>query len=235
MLKTEPGQLSLLKLAELACWCAGTLLSAAFVSQVVVGEVRRNEGVAEAEASWSRAPAPLMSELPGGELLPEPDLETPDQALWSSSRIATWQASLERGPRTPLAVLDIPEIGLEVPVFSGRMDRGPVWIPGTAMPGEPGNVGVSGHRDGYFRSLKDAAVGQALVLRTPAGELRYRVDEIRIVDPIEVEVLDPTEVPTLTLVTCYPFYFLGPAPQRFIVRARLETPANLAFTENEES
>lgn len=227
-------RLPLLKLAELACWTVGALLSAAFLSQVVMGEARRNEGLAEAESNWSRAPAPLLSVLPGGNASLEPGPEAPNQALWSDSRIAAWQASLDRGQRTTLAVLDIPEIDLEVPVFSGAMDRGPVWIPGTALPGEPGNVGISGHRDGYFRSLKDVAVGQALVLRSPAGESRYRIDDIRIVDPIDVEVLDPTDTPTITLVTCYPFYYLGPAPQRFIVRARLEEPANLASTEIEE-
>lgn len=233
-MKKEAGKLSCLKLAEVACWSAGLILCAAFVSQVVLGEVRRTDGIAEAEMNWSRAPAPLLSALPGGAETVKPTLETPDQALWSRSRVAAWQESVERGPRTTLAVLDIPEIGLEVPVFSGRMDRGPVWIQGTALPGETGNVGISGHRDGYFRSLKDAAVGQALLLRTPAGETRYRIDDIRIVDPIDVEVLDPTDEPTITLVTCYPFYFLGSAPQRFIVRARMDEPANLALSENKE-
>lgn len=87
------------------------------------------------------------------------------------------------------------------------------------MPGEPGNLGVAGHRDGYFRVLKDIALGDEIRITTMRGPESFVVQELSIVDPTAVEVLDPTEQQSVTLVTCYPFYFVGHAPERFIVRA----------------
>jgi sortase A len=149
-----------------------------------------------------------------------------DQSLWSEGRIAKYKESLSLPFAPPLAVLRVPKIALEVPVLAGidelTLNRAVGAIPGTAAPGESGNVGIAGHRDGYFRGLKDLAAGDWLEVETLAGKREYRVTSIRIVDPSEVEVLAPAAQPTLTLVTCYPFYFVGNAPQRFIVRA--ETP-----------
>ena len=150
-------------------------------------------------------------------------LRTADQSLWSEGRIAKYRQSLTQNFAPPLAVLRIPKIGLEVPVLPGidepTLNRAVGAIPGTALPGEPGNVGIAGHRDGYFRGLKDLATGDRLELETLAGRVEYSVTSIRIVEPTAVEVLAPTPQPVLTLVTCYPFYFVGNAPQRFIVRA----------------
>ena len=87
------------------------------------------------------------------------------------------------------------------------------------MPGAQGNLGIAGHRDGFFRGLKDIAPGDTLELETTAGREFYVVDDIRIVGPEEVSVLAGTPNQTITLVTCYPFYFVGSAPQRYIVRA----------------
>jgi sortase A len=92
-------------------------------------------------------------------------------------------------------------------------------IPGTGMPGEPGNVGLAAHRDTFFRPLQNIRRGDAITLTTLAGEYRYRVVSTKIVSPLDVGVLDPSGSEVLTLVTCYPFYFIGPAPSRFIVRA----------------
>lgn len=90
------------------------------------------------------------------------------------------------------------------------------------MPGDTtGNVGLAGHRDMHFRKLKDVAPGDTIQVRTLSGRFDYLVDSIRIVGPRDVEVLKPTRNPTLTLVTCYPFYYLGRAPRRFIVHASL--------------
>jgi len=86
-------------------------------------------------------------------------------------------------------------------------------------------LGVAGHRDGFFRSLKDIRVGAVLYLDTPSDTLAYRVVSTEIVDPADVNVLAATDTATLTLVTCYPFYFVGPAPKRFIVRAQRLTTA----------
>ncbi|MEE4190113.1 MAG: class D sortase [Halieaceae bacterium] len=209
------------------------LLCGAFLAHSVAGELQRSEGIARAEATWAVGQATVAAPIDAAPAVPKQAgsltlaTSTPDQSLWSPSRIAAWEAS---APQPVLAVLEMPSLGLEVPVFEGDMEHGPAWIAGTARPGEVGNAGISGHRDGYFRVLKDAAVGDRLQLRTAAGLKHYVVDDIRIVDPLDVEVLDPTDDPIVTLVTCYPFYYVGSAPQRYIVRARLEQSPDTAAT-----
>ena len=152
-----------------------------------------------------------------------------DQALWSEARIAKYNETLSQAFAPPLAVLRIPKIGLEVPVLPGTdeltLNRAVGAIAGTALPGEVGNVGIAGHRDGFFRGLKDVESGDRLELETLAGKQEYRVTSIRIVDPSEVHVLAPTPRPVVTLVTCYPFYFVGRAPQRYIVQAEAQSSA----------
>lgn len=159
--------------------------------------------------------------------LAEPEVQ--DFRLWAPERIQAYQASLREQGCAPTAVLRIPSIGLEVAVLEGTDDltlnRAVGRIAGTARPGEAGNVGIAGHRDGFFRVLKDLAPDSPLELETLDGRrLCYRVSEIRVVRPSAVEVLDPTPEPSVTLVTCYPFYFAGSAPERFIVRAVLAPP-----------
>lgn len=93
-------------------------------------------------------------------------------------------------------------------------------IPGTALPGEDGNVGLAGHRDTFFRQLKDVKIDDEIQISTPLSNFNYQVVSLRIVDPENVAVLAPSGENLLTLVTCYPFYFVGPAPKRWIVKAR---------------
>jgi sortase A len=100
-----------------------------------------------------------------------------------------------------------------------NLNRGLGWIEGTAPPGGKGNSGIAGHRDGFFRPLKDIALNDVIDLKTHDGMHRFVVQDLQIVDPSNVSVLDPSREPTITLVTCYPFYFVGSAPKRFIVRA----------------
>ncbi len=146
-----------------------------------------------------------------------------DQADWSPGRIDGYNESLQADAGPAIAVLRIPTIDLEVAVLSGTDDvtlnRAVGHIEGTAWPGQTGNVGLAGHRDGFFRGLKDVGPGDPIELLTATTTESWIVDEIRIISPEEVEVLQPTEAPTLTLVTCYPFYFIGSAPERYIVRA----------------
>jgi sortase A len=148
---------------------------------------------------------------------------TPDQSLWSPERVSAWRKALLEPAPPPLAVLRIPKIRLEVAVMPGTddrtLDRAVGHIEGTAQPGTDGNFAVAGHRDGFFRGLKDIAPGDVIEVDTMHGEAIYHVDRIWVVDPEDVWVLDPTPTRTLTLVTCYPFYFVGPAPRRLIVRA----------------
>ena len=92
-------------------------------------------------------------------------------------------------------------------------------IPGTSLPGQKGNVAIAGHRDTFFRGLRNIHRGDAITLTTLKGSYRYRVDSTEVVDPQDAEVLYESDDATLTLITCYPFYFVGSAPRRFIVRA----------------
>ena len=148
---------------------------------------------------------------------------TPDQALWSQERISAWRKALSEGGPPPLAVMRIPKIRLEVSVLPGTddhtLDRGVGHIADTALPGTDGNAGIAGHRDGFFRGLKDVNPGDVIELETLNGKDVYRIERTWLVYPEDVSVLDPTPTRALTLVTCYPFYFVGSAPQRFIVRA----------------
>ncbi len=139
----------------------------------------------------------------------------------------------------PLGILTIPKIGLEVPVLEGidtmTLDRGAGRIPGTALPGQPGNIGIAGHRDGFFRGLKDISTGDTIIFSTLDSRNTYAVESIRIVNPGDVKVLGPTPKPSLTLVTCYPFYFVGVAPRRFVVHATLKETAGLSRTSSPNS
>lgn len=124
-----------------------------------------------------------------------------------------------------IARLEGPSVGLSATVLEGTAEptlrRGAGHIEGTAFPGSPGNVGIAGHRDTTFRPVRHLKLGDPLVLVTADRAFAYRISETLIVDPKDVYVLDPTEHPTLTLVTCYPFTFIGSAPRRYIVRAEL--------------
>jgi sortase A len=148
-----------------------------------------------------------------------------DFSLWSEKRVRAYKAALAMKFDTPLAVLSIPRIGVEVPVFDGTDDlilnRGAGRIAGTAKPGQPGNLGIAAHRDGFFRGLKDVRMGDQIKLQVQNDELLYAVDDIEIVQPTDVTVLRNRPSPSLTLVTCYPFYFVGDAPQRYIVHASI--------------
>ena len=120
--------------------------------------------------------------------------------------------------------IEIPRLLLSVVVVEGvdktSLRRAVGHIPGTALPGEAGNVGLAGHRDTFFRPLKDVKIKDEIQVSTLKGNFKYEVVSLRIVEPENVGVLAPSGENVLTLVTCYPFYFVGPAPKRWIVRAR---------------
>jgi sortase A len=152
-----------------------------------------------------------------------PVVSPPDFLLWSEQRIKHYEESLGDKLAPPLAVIRIDRIRVEAPVLEGTDDltlnRGVGHIAGTAMFGQNGNVGLAGHRDGFFRGLKDIKVGDRVDLEEPGRVETYTVDSFRIVNPADVSVLRSSGTPALTLVTCYPFYYIGSAPQRFIVHA----------------
>jgi len=125
-----------------------------------------------------------------------------------------------------LGRLEAPSVQMSAAVLEGTDDgtlrRGAGHIEDTPFPGQSGNIGIAGHRDTVFRPLRDIKIGDSITLTTAGGTYRYRVSRTLIVGPDDAYVLDPTGKPTLTLVTCYPFEFVGHAPQRFIVQATVE-------------
>jgi sortase A len=141
------------------------------------------------------------------------------------------QAKLLGPPKIPPASvvsgligrIEIARLGLSAIVVEGddgkTLRRAAGHVPGTALPGQPGNIGITGHRDTFFRPLRNIQVDDVITLTTSQGEYRYRVVSTKVVSPEDVAVLDSTGGEILTLVTCHPFYFVGAAPNRFIVRA----------------
>ena len=125
--------------------------------------------------------------------------------------------------------VEIPKLNLSAVVFQGTdasvLDRGVGHLDGSPLPGQTGNVVLAAHRDTFFRSLKDIARGDVISVSTTAGSRNYAVESTEVVAPDETRVLNATNTPTLTLITCYPFYYVGHAPKRFIVHARdLQAP-----------
>jgi sortase A len=184
-------------------------------------ELRKFAALESTAASGQRDEVlPQAGGSPSGMEFPEVEF-----GLWSQRRVQAYRDSLAGQSGAPLGVLRILKIHLEVPVLDGTdevtLNRGVGRIAGTARPGERGNAGIAGHRDGFFRGLKDVATGDVIELKTLKGTDRYVVDRIQIVTPNDVDVLRPGPVPLVTLVTCYPFYFVGSAPKRYIVTASL--------------
>ena len=193
-------------LAETVAWATGITCLVAAGARYVHGTTASQQGIA------------MFAELQASALD-----EGVDLSLWSEARISAWREASKLARSAPLAVLRIPRIQLEVPVLEGAdevtLNQGAGHIPGTALPGADGNSGIAAHRDGFFRGLKDVRVGDLVELETLRGTATYRIDVLSIVGPDDVTVLRPTAHRSLTLVTCFPFYFVGPAPKRSIVRA----------------
>ena len=219
---------------ELLCYAAGVVLSGFFVVQLAQGEVERQSGISEfqqaadahiAESSIT-TPQPA-ADATATEFAFEQSVGEPDTSLWAAGRVADYQASLQAELPPVVGVLEIPSVGVKVPVYQSNselvMDRGAGIIDGMAYPHEPGNIGISGHRDGYFRALKDIKVGDPILLETLEGPKRFHIAATEIVAISDKRLLRDTSDQTVTLVTCYPFYFVGHAPKRFIVTAALDT------------
>ncbi|MGO4879670.1 MAG: class D sortase [Bryobacteraceae bacterium] len=140
------------------------------------------------------------------------------------------EAGAAAAPRADSLIgrIEIPRLLLSVVVAEGigrtTLRRAVGHIPGTALPGEAGNVGLAGHRDTFFRPLKDLKIKDEIRFSTLKGDFEYEVESLRVVAPDNVGVLAPSGENVLTMVTCYPFYYVGPAPKRWIVRARQVSP-----------
>ncbi len=148
----------------------------------------------------------------------------PDKSLWNAARIDDYEVALAEEGAPPLALLTINRLGVKVPVYNGtdefNLDRGLGRIRGMARIHEDGHLGISGHRDGFFRVLKDIEAGDRIMLRSASRSEVFEVRDFTIVDKHDDRILhEESDDRRLTLVTCYPFYFVGSAPQRFIVHA----------------
>jgi sortase A len=222
----------LLRSIERLFLSVGLILICAYVGMRLYGYVASRAVIAAfAQASSAVSPAHSGSDTGGGEAA-----AGVDTSQWSDKRIRAYNASLGHVFGTPVALLSIPKLQLEVPVFEGTddltLDRGVGRIVGTAHPGQPGNLGIAGHRDGFFRGLKDIARGDEIKLVLPDAVATYVVDQITVVTPQDVSVLQPGPVSSLTLVTCFPFYFVGSAPERYIVSASLRADSQPAVRGN---
>lgn len=131
-------------------------------------------------------------------------------------------------------LLEIPSLGVRAPLYADtreiNLNRGAGLIPGMAEPGEGGNLGVAAHRDGTFRPLENIRVGAAIEVRTADFHYTYHVTSITVVDRTNAALLRHTDEPAITLVTCYPFRFVGPAPRRFVVRGLLDSTREAAVS-----
>ena len=208
---------------EAALFILGIALLAVYFQVRASSEGQRADGV----QAFLEATGSTDATIEGGGAKEQfYSIAPPDQELWSAKRKADYAASLKTSADLPLALLTIDHLGIQVPVYNGadelNLNRGVARIKGTGQVGGEGNLGIAGHRDGFFRALKDISLDDVIHLQTHNGMETFRVSSINIVNPDDVSVLAPTEGSTMTLVTCYPFYFVGHAPKRFIVKAEAE-------------
>ena len=186
-------------------WGGRVLISAGLFSLGYVGLVFVQAKLYDSDAQqFVSRPLPDSQ----GGLSPQPEVQPPESSLIEGQI---------------LGHLEISSLGVSAAVLQGTTSRtlrhGVGHIHGTAFPGAPGNSALAGHRDTFFRALKDVHEGDEIELKTPTASTRYLVDWARVVSPEDNSALDPTRESALTLVTCYPFYFIGAAPERFVVRA----------------
>lgn len=155
---------------------------------------------------------------------------------WSAARRAAYERWSRGAVPAAIASLKLPGDGSGIPVFAGaeepQLTLGAGHLRETSPIHGDGNTAIAGHRDGFFRSLDRLAVGDELRLEGAHASRTYRVTDLLIVEPRDVWVLEETPVPTLTLITCHPFYYVGRAPNRYVVRAEVIGEAISSTTES---
>jgi LPXTG-site transpeptidase (sortase) family protein len=189
-----------LRAVQWVCLSIGAVLCSLHAAALVGGEMGRRKDVAQ----FMRAK------------------QSPDQSLWSQARARAFAMSQRAVTDEPIALLRIPSLSLVVPVYATsselHLNRGVGLIERMSQPDAAGNVGIAGHRDGFFRVLKDISTGSIIEVQTRTRVRRYSVVSTAVVDAADRRLLADTVDSTVTLVTCHPFYYLGSAPRRFIVR-----------------
>ncbi len=214
-----------LRLLEIILWCVSAVMLGAVVWMIVDREVFQ----AYTEWAFDRALETLGREKPTttGDDLKEftPDKPAPGEGIpHVEIPPPGWKPRWRPKPESVLGRIEIPRLGVRAMILAGTSDRAlrraVGYIEGTALPGEGGNTGLAGHRDTFFRPLRDIRKKDIIRVRTLGSMFEYIVENIQIVGPKDIKVLKPDGRPLLTLVTCYPFNYVGSAPKRFIVRAR---------------
>lgn len=204
----------MLKFLERSCFLLGTVLIAGYA-------------IAHLDRTTQRSAALETFHAVQARIVPNEA-----RASWSEDFTRNYEQAIALEAGETVAVLSIDALGIEVPVFDSTdevaLNRGAGHIEGSTLPGEHGNVAIAGHRDGFFRGLKDIEPGMSIRLLSLNGWQEFVVTGLSVVDPLDVGVLSQDGEPRLTLVTCFPFYYVGPAPDRFIVSARLVAPTSVA-------
>jgi sortase A len=224
----------LLRAAEIFFWVAGAILLGCYAF------VYLDRSVYQAYQEWAfdrrlqNEPAPVpgfvLHALGNSQRPPAGEGASAGDEPAFSKPVPPQPAAPAHKPRAAvpsasiIGRIEISSAGVRAIIVDGTANeslrRAVGHIEGTALPGEPGNVGLAGHRDTFFRGLRNVQKDDAIVIRTLEGTYEYRVSSLQIVGPDDVEVLQASAAPTLTLVTCYPFDYVGPAPRRFVVQAR---------------
>ena len=178
--------------------------------------------------AWSWLDAGLYQTLQGRQLKALLGSRSHDSPALLPEGIAASTRSQAR-TRGLVGRIAIERLGIDAIVAEGTrsrtLRRAVGHVSGTAFPGEPGNVALAGHRDTFFAGLRNVRPGDRIEMTTPDGQFEYRVVSRSVVGPERGEVLAATDTPTLTLITCFPFQYVGPAPERLIVRARPSIPS----------
>ena len=218
---SENSRKVLLRILESGFLMTGVFLLVSFVLLSAWGSYQAHSDIQSFEqAVAAEQGTGVQAAAKGTKYAPEPDYSS-----WSSQRISDYHESNAQRDDPPLAIMSIARLDLKVPVYNGtdeiNLNRGAGRIKGTGWIDSPGNLGIAGHRDGFFRVLKDIEIGDSIDMLTHQGSTEFVVSSITIVDPTDVSVLATTDDQSITLVTCYPFYFVGHAPKRYIVKGEL--------------
>lgn len=214
-----------LRILEYICWAAGLVLVMVFFAGRFSQISQAEESVKQFESGIFLAQIPAAIATPASVDVAHfpPYIDRINTDLWSDKRKTQYEDRKGKSLLLPEAVLYVDDLKLVVPVFPGAgedsLSRGAGWIKSTTAVDEKGNIGLAAHRDSFFRPLKDIQIGQKIRIKTSRGERHFEVKQLSVVDPSQIEVLQPIQESRLTLVTCYPFYHVGKAPKRFIVSA----------------
>ena len=202
-------------------WLETALFLGGIALLTVFSQAWADNGEQAEEGSATQHPVWIQDPYSGENFLTY--VREPDYSLWNKARIEDYEESIQVEASPPLGILTIDSVNIQVPIYNGteefNLNRGAGRVKGMARMDGDGNLAISSHRDGFFRGLKDIKVGDEILVQTTKGVEIYEVSSVTIVPKEDISPLDPTTEKTLTLITCYPFYFVGHAPKRWIVKA----------------